>query len=558
MLRAILILLLAGGLGVLGWQYTQRPDVEGPTYRLAPITRGDVLVLVSATGTINPVTSVQVGSQVSGIISKLHADFNTKVTANMLLAEIDPSTFQAQVLQAKANLEKARSAELTAKANRLREQANLEISKAEIIVAQANLARSKAEADVQAKNLQRQRPLAADRLLASSELDKTVALAAQAVAQQDASEAQLATARAKQAAAEAQLGSSEAAVNSAGADIRQRQAELEIAEINLSRTKIVSPVDGVVVTRSVDVGQTVAASLSAPTLFVIAKDLTRMQINTSIDEADIGKIAEGQEVKFTVDAFTDRSFNGKVSQVRLGPVVNQSVVTYDCVVSVDNPDLKLLPGMTASASILVARADDVLRVPAAALTFKPEADEPKPQASASAGGRGRVRDRSRLFARGGGEQRPQIHVLGPNKTPVPVPVKTGLSDGRMVEVSDPAVEVVTGRTGAGMEGMTAPPSASPSPATTAAAGGDEPPHERRRRGEGRGEWGGRGEGRRRRRDASAAPDAPPGAPVKLAEGLEVVIGTEQAEKPKSALGGGNPFQTGGRGPRGMGGGGGRR
>lgn len=535
-LRGILVLLFAGGLGVLGWQYRQRPAAEAPVYRTAPVTRGDVLVLVSATGTINPVTSVQVGSQISGIVAKLNADFNTKVTTGMVLAEIDPSTFQAQVLQARANLEKARSGLLTATANRLREMANVETSKADIIAAVANVAKVKAELDVQDRNLQRQRPLAREKLLAASELDKTVALRAQAAASEDVAQAQVSTAKAKVAAAEAQLGSSEASIKSAESDIRQRQAELAITEINLSRTRIVSPVDGVVVSRSVDVGQTVAASLSAPTLFVIAKDLTRMQINTSIDEADIGKIQEGQDVRFTVDAYTERSFHGRVSQVRLGPVATQSVVTYDCVVAVDNPELKLLPGMTASASILVARADDALRVPAAALSFRPEVEELESRASASPGGAGRSRgkDRSRLFARGSAESRPHVFVPGADTKPVEVPVKTGLSDGRFVEILDPASEVVTGRTGAGMEGM--------------------PPPEGER---------GEGRGKRRRREhreesAGALPATSPAVNdprVKLAEGSLVIIGTEGTEKAKAALGGGNPFQPGGgRGPRGMGGG----
>ena len=548
MLRGILILLLAAGLGVLAWQYSQRPEAEGPVYRMASVTRGDVLVLVSATGTINPVTSVQVGSQISGIVYKLHADFNTKVTAGMLLAEIDPSTFEAQVLQARANLEKSKSAELTADANVLREKANVETSKADIILAQANLAKAKAETVVQQKTVQRQRPLAHERLLAETDLDRTVALVAEAVAGEDAAAAQLSTAKAKLNAAEAQKDAADVAVKSAQADIRQREAELSIAEITLSRTKIVSPVDGVVVTRSIDVGQTVAASLSAPTLFVIAQDLTQMLINTSIDEADIGKIKEGQDVKFTVDAFTDRSFNGKVSQVRLGPVVNSGVVTYDCVVAVNNADMKLLPGMTASASILVARADDVLRVPAGALTWKPETEEPEARAAPSpaTGGRGRTKDRSRLFARGAVEQKPHVSVLGPGKKPVELVVKTGLSDGRFVEVSDPGTEIFTGRTGAGLEGM---PRASPSPAPSASAddGGDHPHH---RRGEGRG-------GKRRHRDEESAGGSPATTatvvtPTKLEENLQVIVGVEAPEKPKSFLGGNNPFQQGGqRAPRGV-------
>lgn len=553
MLRLLIIFMLTLGAAGVAWRHSHDAEPDGPAYRTATVTRGDVVVLVSATGTINPVTSVQVGSQISGIIAKMYADFNTKVTNGMLLAEIDPSTFQATVQQARANLEKARAAELTATANLAKSKANVETAKADLIVAQANADKARAEVVVQERTLARQTPLVKEKLVAPGDLDKTQALRDEAVAAAAAATAQIATARAKVSAAEADIGSSEAAISSAKSDVKQRQAELDIAEINLSRTKIYSPVDGVVVSRAVDVGQTVAASLSAPTTFVIAKDLTQMQINTSIDEADIGKIKEGQEVRFTVDAYTDRSFVGKVKQVRLGPVVNSNVVTYDCVVSVDNPDLKLLPGMTASASVLVSRADEVLRVPAAALSFKPEADEDREKGEGGerggGGGRGgrvggagkaRGKDRSRLFARGKAERPPHVYVLGEGEKLIEVRVKTGLSDGRFVEVMDPGAELARGRTGAGLEGMRHRPDG----------------EGRRHRGEG---------GWRKRRDgeaAGASPATSPAAPVspdsdeptlgtfaQLKEGAAVVIGREVQDKNKSALGGGNPFQSGGHGPR---------
>ncbi|MGE5894142.1 MAG: efflux RND transporter periplasmic adaptor subunit [bacterium] len=283
-------------------------------YRTEPVTKGDIQETVTATGTVNAVTTVLVGTQVSGTIKNIYVDFNSPVKKGQLIAQIDPATFEAQVQQARANLFSA--------------QANLD-------KANATLLDSK-------RTLDRNRELIAKNLIARSELD---------------------TAETNYETAKAQVGVSRA-------QVEQTKAALEFAETNLRYTKIVSPVDGVVVSRNVDVGQTVAASFQTPTLFTIAEDLTEMQINTNVGEADIGRVKIGQEAEFTVDAFPDVTFKGNVGQVRISPIMVQNVVTYDVVVKVNNQDLRLKPGMTANVSIISDMKENVLRVPNAALRFR--------------------------------------------------------------------------------------------------------------------------------------------------------------------------------------------
>lgn len=285
------------------------------TFTTSRVTRGDIIRTVSATGTVNPVAMVLIGTQVSGTIKHIYVDFNSPVKKGQVIAEIDPSLFEAQVEQAKAN----------------------------VLAAQANLKKAEAMLSDAARALQRNRTLFAKELIARSELD--------------ASETNYQTALAQVGAARAQLSQAEAALKS--------------AETNLKYTKIISPVDGVVISRNVDVGQTVAASFQTPTLFTIARDLTKMQINTNVAEADIGKITVDQQVEFTVDAYPEEIFHGKVSHIRLAPVNIQNVVTYDVVILVDNPDLKLKPGMTANVSIITAERRGVLRIPNSALRVTP-------------------------------------------------------------------------------------------------------------------------------------------------------------------------------------------
>lgn len=297
--------------------------VNGAEYRTAPAVRGDIRAMVTATGTVNAVTTVLVGTQVSGTIKHIYVDFNSLVKKGQRIAEIDPSTFQAQVDQARANV-------LVAKAN--------------VAKAQAVLADSK-------RTMERNRQLWERNLIARSDLDT----------------------------AETNFNSNQALLQAAEAQAAQQEATLRLAETNLRYTHIVSPVDGIVVSRAVDVGQTVAASFQTPTLFTIAQDLTKMQINTSVDEADIGKIKPNQAVDFTVDAYPDATFKGRVDQVRIAPITVQNVVTYDVVVKVDNSDLRLKPGMTANVSIVTAQKNGVLRIPNAALRFRPPTPEGSPQ-----------------------------------------------------------------------------------------------------------------------------------------------------------------------------------
>ncbi|MDO8721148.1 MAG: efflux RND transporter periplasmic adaptor subunit, partial [Syntrophales bacterium] len=297
-------------------------------FRTERISRGDVVSTVTATGTVNAVTTVLVGTQVSGTIKHIYADFNSSVKRGQLIATIDPATFEAQVAQARAN-------SLVAKAN---------VAKAEAVVLDAR------------RTMNRSRELFSSNLIARSDLD---------------------TSETNYASAEAQLAA-------AKAQVVQTEAAARYAETNLKYTRIISPVEGVVISRNVDVGQTVAASFQTPTLFNIAQDLTKMQVNASVDEADIGKIVVGQGVNFTVDAYPEMTFKGGVSQVRIAPVTVQNVVTYDVVIRVDNIDLKLKPGMTANVSIIVAEKKDVLRIPDAAMRFRPNG----PDRFSPVGGRG--------------------------------------------------------------------------------------------------------------------------------------------------------------------------
>jgi HlyD family secretion protein len=338
------------------------------------VERGSISALVTANGTVNPVINVLVGSQVSGTIQKLYADYNSRVKSGQLIAQIDPAIFQAQVSQAKAKLENARAAFLTAQADIATAKSNVESGKANVIKARVSVEDTK-------RNLKRSEELFQKNLIAASDRDT-------AQTNYDSAVAQLEAARAQLKANEAQLESAQAKLEAARAQIKQAEAELELAQVNLDHTRITAPVTGIVIARNVDVGQTVAASLQAPTLFTIAQDLTEMQVDTNVSEADIGRVAIGQEATFTVDAFPNLTFRGKVTDIRNAPVTVQNVVTYDVVILVRNPDLKLRPGMTANASILVARKDDVLKIPNAALRFRPDFAKketaPSPAGSASA------------------------------------------------------------------------------------------------------------------------------------------------------------------------------
>src|SRR5687768_2072141 len=320
---AVVVIAVGAGLALRG----RAADVR---YVTTVVDRGDVLDVVGATGTLQAVTTVQVGSQVSGTIQSLYVDFNSMVRKGQVLARLDPSLLQARLGQVQAAL----------------------------VSAQANVERSRATLEDARQKLARAQTLSAEGLLPQADLE---------------------TARATHAEAAAQLKASQAAVTQAAANVRQ-------AQVDMTHTIITAPIDGVVVARNVDVGQTVAASLSAPVLFVIANDLSRLQVSASIDEADVGRVRAGQEATFRVDAFPNEVFTGTVEQVRLQPITLQNVVTYTTIIGVSNPGQRLMPGMTATVSVIVERRDDVLRVPAAALRFRPEGFD-------AAAGAGTVRQR---------------------------------------------------------------------------------------------------------------------------------------------------------------------
>ncbi|NUO74997.1 MAG: efflux RND transporter periplasmic adaptor subunit, partial [Lysobacter sp.] len=327
---AAVLLALAGG----GYVYYNRSsaEAEASAYRTAKAERGDIRVAISATGALAAISTVDVGSQISGQVTDVLVDFNDRVTKGQVIAKIDPSTYQAQIAQGSAQVTSAR---------------------ASLATAQATL--RNAELDFQRKSA-----LVERQLVARSDADLARAARDQARAQVSAAEAQ----------------------------IHQQIASTQTSRLNLERTVIRAPVDGVVLTRTVEPGQTVAASLQSPVLFQIAEDLSKMEIVLAIDEADIGQVKAGQGVSFTVDSFPDRQFRGKVQQVRLSATNTSNVITYPVVVSVDNADQILLPGMTANAEIEVSRRDDVLRVGNAALRYQPAEDDPAAQSAAGPGGPG--------------------------------------------------------------------------------------------------------------------------------------------------------------------------
>jgi HlyD family secretion protein len=323
----ISLLLLVGAGTFAAFRLKGKGPVE---YYVAKVETGEIKQVVEATGTINAVITVQVGSQVSGTISRLYVDFNSHVKKGQLIAQIDPPLFQGALSQAKADLENA---------------------KANLAVAVANTAKGRA-AEAQTK----------------ADYERNLGLSKQGVISQQS----LDVAKANADSAAAQVSAALAQESQARAQVQQKQAAVEVAQTNLDYTTIHAPIDGTVVARNVDVGQTVAASLQAPTLFTIAQDLTKMQVYAKTDESDVGQIRSGQKVTFKVDAYPRETFSGTVSQVRMNSTVVQNVVTYDTIIDFDNPALKLFPGMTAYVSIPVATAANVLKVPNAALRYKPD------------------------------------------------------------------------------------------------------------------------------------------------------------------------------------------
>jgi HlyD family secretion protein len=368
----ILAIVLVLGAGAFFGYRAYSTKNKAPEYKTETVTRGSIVSQVIATGTVNPVTLVQVGSQVSGTIKKLSADYNSAVKKDQVIAQIDPALFQAKVDQAEADLKNI----------------------------QTLLENQKTSLSDNLRTLNRTKALFKDQLVSQNDLDQ----------------------------AQLKYDLSSASVKATQAQIESARATLATTKINLNYTTIRSPVNGTVVARNVDVGQTVAASLQAPTLFTIAQDLEKMQVDTNVDEADIGKVKVGQFAFFTVDAFPGESFKAKVFQVRNAPTTVQNVVTYDVVLMVRNPELKLKPGMTANVNIIMEKKDDVLMIPNSVLKFR------MPPAKLAAMFKGRTRqpqfDPSRIPKNIRGLWVPQ-----PDKNPRLVIVRTGSSDGKNTEIT---------------------------------------------------------------------------------------------------------------------------
>jgi HlyD family secretion protein len=464
-------------------------------YLSARVDRGNLRNTVTATGTLQAVTTVQVGSQASGTISNLYADYNSVVKKGQVIAQLDPSVPKAQVDQARANLQQAQAALQQARAAvsnskagvndaRARAQAaqsTAQNNQAGVAAAQANLAVLKAQQDDAASYLRQQQSLQKSGVIAQRDVDvaqtayqtakakydQGVAQLNQAqLSQQSSASAGVAQSQAQVEQSQAQVGQSQAQVAAAAAQVQQATAALQLAEVNLAHTTIASPIDGVVVSRDVNVGQTVAASLSAPTLFTIANDLTKMQVIANIDQADIGLVENAKSVKFTVDAFPGKDFDGKIEQMRLNPQTVQNVVTYNVVIDVDNPEQKLKPGMTSNLTFTIDERNNVLKVPNAALRFMPQ-----DTTGQRTGGNGNWQGRRQANAGGDASQasgnrgdvqfaRPTdpvlagqtrvVWVLGKDGKPDRRRIKIGLTDGISTEVVEGnLVEgemVITGQT----------------------------------------------------------------------------------------------------------------
>jgi len=344
---------------------------QSTEYRLARVERAPMVSKISSTGTLNAVITVQVGTQVSGQIKELTADFNSEVHAGQVIARIDPQLFEVRLQQAEADLAVAR-------ANVAVQSAGLERARTELENAEAMHAANKAQTEKASaalldarRNLDRKQALFKKKVISESQSDEAQTAYEQAAAQLKSTQAQERAEASLVAGRQAAVKIARAQLDNANAQVQQRLAALEQSRVDLEHTVIRSPVDGVVIERSVDIGQTVAASLQAPKLFVIARDLRDMQVETDVDEADIGRIRVGQKATFTVDAFSGQEFNGQVLQIRKAPHEVQNVVTYTVLVSAANPDLRLLPGMTANVDIVVDQRPAVLKIPNAALRFQP-------------------------------------------------------------------------------------------------------------------------------------------------------------------------------------------
>jgi HlyD family secretion protein len=435
------ITLLVVGAVITG-AYLYRHTTATPVkYRVVRIERGALTAAITASGALNPVITVQVGSQLSGQIKELFVDFNSKVKKGQMVALIAPEIFESKVHQAEADLRNAEAAVLNQRALVQRARADVENARAALTVAQAQTAKAQVAVLDARRDFDRKRELAQKEFVAVADRDTAQAVHDSAVAQADSVRAQERVLVAAIASAEAQLEAAQAMLQSSIANVQQRKAALAQAQVDLDNTVIRAPVDGVVVSRNVDMGQTVAASLQSPVLFTIAQDLSRMQVETNILEADIGRVQLGQPATFMVDAFPSKTFRGEVVQIRRAAQVTQGVVSYNVVVSAQNPELKLLPGMTANVKIITAQRDTALKIPNAALRVRVH--------DAAGGGSPDSGDRGETSGTHKGEEKSSVHSAGRDSVEgpkgrvyvltaagvlKPVAVRLGLTDGNATEV----------------------------------------------------------------------------------------------------------------------------
>lgn len=421
--RRTALIIAAAAVAIIGlgiWMV--RRSQSAVQYRTVTPQHSDINVTISATGNPNPVVTVQVGSQVSGIILALNADFNTKVTKGQLVARIDPAPFQAKVNQAQAYVDSAKAAVVNAEAGVQKAQAAIQAANATLASGKANVVKAQAaEQDAKTKAGRRVQ-LNKEGIIDKEDVEtaETTSQSAAAdevamTAQQDASADNVKVAQADLHVAQTQLAENQA-------QVKQFTAALQSAQLDLDHTVIQAPVDGVVVSRNVDVGQTVAASLAAPTLFLIAQDLTKMQVDTNVSEADVGRVVVGQPATFTVDAYPGRVFKGAVTSIRQAAINVSNVITYDVVIGVSNADLKLFPGMTANVKILVDQRKNVLTVPNAALRYHPASQTTTSVAASSAGRKTTAPAQA-------------VWILDADNKLQRVQVTTGASDGTYTEVT---------------------------------------------------------------------------------------------------------------------------
>jgi HlyD family secretion protein len=524
--RLLLYIIIAVVVGLIAWFFISKKMGGELLFDTEKVSKGDITAIVSTTGNLSPVTTVDVGSEVSGSIQTLHADFNDHVKEGQILAQIDPSVYTTQLDQANARLKSAMADADSARADKDKSNIGIQQSQAEVFQAMAGVDKARADvenalaqyisaqaasrkADAQLKNDQaeykRSEELYKRELISISEKDKayTTYMVSKAASESakaginsgkanlhasqsnlESAKSNLKAAYTKKQAAEATARASEARLASAMANIQQMQGSVDTIKVNLRKCTIRSPIDGIIIARKVEVGQTVAASFQAPLLFQLAQNLKDMEVSASVDEADIGRVSAGQKVNFTVDAFPDDKFEGEIQQVRQSPKTEQNVVTYEVIITTENKDLKLKPGMTANIEITVETKKDVLRLPNAALRFRPDRypsfpypedvkkemeakkkgngkggaqkdlkNDQSKKAEGTGGGKSGRSGRSRRGGRGKGSEKGgaekktvQIWVLEKNK-PRRLKIETGITDNNYTEVKSgdlkDGMEVIT-------------------------------------------------------------------------------------------------------------------